>query len=436
MHSRRRQGRRAHLPGASGRPVLLSRNTLSSTQLPNFSFSVPEVLGQPSGSFRVPSPTPSEEEEIQAQEKEIIQGSLRSYPRAFATDHTPQSDSVGYHSDHPSRLGDSSSLFSEATPDFAQAKPKPFQFGNPGTARQNLLKFDPSTMVNQREPPRVPPQKPAQPALGFINPPKFGETTPLKSRLQPANVFNIPKSSQPRPEHHRPAPPAHPHLQQAKEGVKKNVASFQPHQQIAPRPSMQDTDVVEIPRPANAPTWNSCPQPAPSYSAFNPNANGFTTVNTYNLPRPVIDLTKHHDRFFSDPALLGDPFGAADPYLYVDAEKANENIKALLEGAFEDEDDKAGTRGRKKKIKAAVEGLTNKLKGLDLKPEEKDDAPETEDEDDVDDGTVEGLSVKLLPHQVEGVDWMKDKEVGVKKKSGILPKGGILADDVSPEFHR
>lgn len=26
---------------------------------------------------------------------------------------------------------------------------------------------------------------------------------------------------------------------------------------------------------------------------------------------------------------------------------------------------------------------------------------------------------------------MKDKEIGVKKKNGVLPKGGILADDVS-----
>jgi hypothetical protein len=36
----------------------------------------------------------------------------------------------------------------------------------------------------------------------------------------------------------------------------------------------------------------------------------------------------------------------------------------------------------------------------------------------------EGLSCKLLPHQVVGVNWMKSREEGIKK-------GGILADDVS-----
>ncbi|KEQ99392.1 hypothetical protein AUEXF2481DRAFT_58933, partial [Aureobasidium subglaciale EXF-2481] len=42
----------------------------------------------------------------------------------------------------------------------------------------------------------------------------------------------------------------------------------------------------------------------------------------------------------------------------------------------------------------------------------------------------EGLSIKLLPHQVEGVSWMIDKEIGERKKNGVLPKGGILADDM------
>lgn len=131
--------------------------------------------------------------------------------------------------------------------------------------------------------------------------------------------------------------------------------------------------------------------------------------------------------------LLDDPFGSIDPYDYVDAGKANENIKALLEGAFEDEEDKPRTRGRKKKVEAAVERLTEKLQDLEVKDEAKkeDEAEQEEEEEEEDDGTVEGLKVKLLPHQVDGVAWMKDKEIGVKKKNGVLPKGGILADDVS-----
>lgn len=42
---------------------------------------------------------------------------------------------------------------------------------------------------------------------------------------------------------------------------------------------------------------------------------------------------------------------------------------------------------------------------------------------DTDAAMPEGLSCKLLPHQVVGVNWMKSREEGKKK-------GGILADDV------
>lgn len=141
----------------------------------------------------------------------------------------------------------------------------------------------------------------------------------------------------------------------------------------------------------------------------------------------VIDLT-------AQPALLDDRFGAPGLYDHVDAGKATENIKALLEGAFEDEDDKPRTRRRKNNVKAAVESLADKLQDLEVKNGDKrgDEAkPEEEEEDEEeDDGTVEGLRVKLLPHQVEGVEWMRDKEAGKKKTRGVLPKGGILADDV------
>ena len=198
---------------------------------------------------------------------------------------------------------------------------------------------------------------------------------------------------------------------------------------MQPRPGQADPDAVEIPTTANAPTWNVYPRPQPTYSSFNPPASGFAAVNSYQ--RPAIDLTKPQV-LYQDPALLDDRFGAADPYLYIDAGKATENIKELLEGAFEDEEDKPRTRGRKKKVEAAVAGLSDKLQGLDVKADsDKEDHDGEDDEDeDEDDGTVEGLKVKLLPHQVDGVEWMRDKEIGTKKIKGILPKGGILADDM------
>ena len=153
---------------------------------------------------------------------------------------------------------------------------------------------------------------------------------------------------------------------------------------------------------------------------------GFTSPNSYQKQPQYVDLTSSRDDFNPDNALMDDKFGAADPYTYVDAAKATENIKALLEGAFEDEGDKPRTRRRKKKLEAGTVGLAEKLQTFSVKPEDKE---HDEDVDD-DDGTVQGLNVKLLPHQVDGVEWMKEKEIGIQKKNGVLPKGGILADDV------
>jgi SNF2 family DNA or RNA helicase len=185
-------------------------------------------------------------------------------------------------------------------------------------------------------------------------------------------------------------------------------------------------------------------------------------------------------------------FGAMDVHGYVDSEKATENIKALLEGAFEDEEERSRQKSKskkkgknkKKQSKKADQGDTAKtakkvetddlddlaaqLEGVtvnDPKPvepaadsdkaavasedksevdednsiaaeQEEDDleVDEEEDEDyeedDDDDGSVEGLKVTLLPHQIEGVKWMCDKETGQRTTKGIFPKGGILADDM------
>lgn len=82
-----------------------------------------------------------------------------------------------------------------------------------------------------------------------------------------------------------------------------------------------------------------------------------------------------------------------DHTFYTDPAKANEDLKALLEGGMEDD-------------------------------EEEEDA-----KTNLDDGTIEGIKVKLLPHQVEGVKWMRGRELG-PVKSGKVPKGGILADDM------
>lgn len=79
---------------------------------------------------------------------------------------------------------------------------------------------------------------------------------------------------------------------------------------------------------------------------------------------------------------------------YVDPKKAAADIKALLEGSLEDEEDKV-----------------------------------MDEDDGIDRSQIEGLKVRLLPHQVEGVEWMKGRELGPVKK-GKVPKGGLLADDM------
>ncbi|KAJ4393797.1 hypothetical protein N0V93_003012 [Gnomoniopsis smithogilvyi] len=104
------------------------------------------------------------------------------------------------------------------------------------------------------------------------------------------------------------------------------------------------------------------------------------------LPAPPYTQSSYYKSSETKAAYGEDPF-------YTDPAKANEDLKALLEGGMdEDEDEK------------------------DL-------------ETNLDDGTLEGIKVKLLPHQVEGVKWMKGRELGPVKR-GKVPKGGILADDM------
>ncbi|KAL8668404.1 MAG: hypothetical protein Q9168_006968, partial [Polycauliona sp. 1 TL-2023] len=289
-------------------------------------------------------------------------------------------------------------------------------------------------MVIEREPPKVlsNPQKPGQPSFGEIKQPEFGKSSPLQNRLLPKDVFNIPKLNRPRPEHHQPTIPPRPAYVQPQNTLGHQKAEPPRYQHAVPvHSSIREPDVVEIPRPQNRAPWqNNIPTPQPLFSSQG-YVQSFASVNPRQPPTSYVDLTKPQHALASDPALFDDKFGAADPFLYVDAGKATENIKALLEGAFEDEDTKPRTRGRRKKAEAAVAGLTDKLKGLDVDSNANGETAESEHEDEeLDDGTVEGLKVKLLPHQVDGVEWMRDKEASLKKVKGVLPKGGILADDM------
>ena len=159
------------------------------------------------------------------------------------------------------------------------------------------------------------------------------------------------------------------------------------------------------------------PAPAPTFSSLGGTYGGFQSVNNAVGNHNFVDLT--------NPYVSRMP--AAEPYTYVDPAKAQEDLKALLEGMFEDEEDKPRTRSRKKKSEEN-DGLLAKMNNLNVDAEHE-EMKVTSDDEEEDDGTVEGIKVKLLPHQVEGLEWMTDRELG-KRKKGTVPRGGILADDM------
>ncbi|EXJ89246.1 hypothetical protein A1O3_02312 [Capronia epimyces CBS 606.96] len=237
-----------------------------------------------------------------------------------------------------------------------------------------------------------------------------------------SNLFVPPKNPSQRAELHKPHVSTNP--LQAFRAIKSS--NSQPAKPSSSRALPQDDDVVEIPNPTSFPRWQPKPFVHPTFSSQ-------TSTNPYFKPQNVVDLTLDRsgmaakNDFFKE-----ESYSNADPYIYMDSAQANENIKALLEGAFEEEEDKPRTRSRKKPSETKVDDLADKIKNMTVKGEDKTDADdeEEEEEEEEEDGTVVGLKVKLLPHQIEGVSWMRDKETGTKKTRGVLPKGGILADDM------
>lgn len=114
---------------------------------------------------------------------------------------------------------------------------------------------------------------------------------------------------------------------------------------------------------ASGPVWRPT---APQTFSSNVNTNPF-----YKPQSAYVDLTQPVSRGpvtegFSDREVFGnDPFGTADPMMYIDSAKADENIKALLEGAMDDEADKPRTRRKKKELDAKIDSLSRKMQNMD-----------------------------------------------------------------------
>ncbi|KAL4885261.1 SNF2 family N-terminal domain-containing protein [Aspergillus karnatakaensis] len=310
----------------------------------------------------------------------------------------------------------------------------------------------------------------------------------------PPHVASTPQQQQHRPEIRRPIPnPFHhngnrPNIPPHVMSTPKRSEPFDPFKPVRPsaynnnrmsRPV--DNDVIEIRRPENL-TFNT-PRAPKTFYASKPSP--IKQTNAAKNLQNFVDLTTPSGGGFSTSRST---FGVAGASEWVDTAKANENIKALLEGAFEDEDEKQPkSKGKRKKNKkdkskkktdsqetekkvesldmddlaAQLQGVSvNETPGTDddddtheVKAAVKDDTEETEaqdgndkedasesdaeseeSEDEDDDGVVEGLNVTLLPHQRQGLKWMCEKEIGSRKGEkevkGVLPKGGILADDM------
>ncbi|ERS99379.1 hypothetical protein HMPREF1624_04579 [Sporothrix schenckii ATCC 58251] len=202
----------------------------------------------------------------------------------------------------------------------------------------------------------------------------------LVQRRQNA-LFN---ANQKRPEHHRP------------QRLTGPLAPKQPDRKAAPRPvfssmaSTQDNGGTSYP-----------------VSSFYSNTTTNKTIVKQSIPASM----------------------HADVDFYTDPDKATADLKALLEGGMEDDEDDED----EVPAAAAPPKETAKITAIGAAPEKAKKEPENkkdrQEPKGYDDGTVDGIKVKLLPHQVEGVKWMRGRELGPVKR-GRVPKGGILADDM------
>ena len=142
-----------------------------------------------------------------------------------------------------------------------------------------------------------------------------------------------------------------------------------------------------------------------------------------------------------DSKTFAKPRAHTDEVFYTDPAKASEDLKALLEGGIEEDEEVEDKEQETEPTKEASQGektadgeSTQTIEPRDTIDESKttDQKPSSKDkltEKDRRNGYVKHLKVRLLPHQVAGVKWMRNRELGPVQQ-GKVPKGGILADDM------
>lgn len=129
----------------------------------------------------------------------------------------------------------------------------------------------------------------------------------------------------------------------------RNVDLFDPFKAVRPsafndhRPGYP-SGATPIERPENT-DWTT---PRAPRALFMSNGAAPKPSNASKNLQAFIDLTKDDSGSFKN-QMVSTSFGEMDVYGYVDSEKATENIKALLEGAFEDEEDQSHQKSKSKK---------------------------------------------------------------------------------------
>ncbi|OQN98356.1 hypothetical protein B0A48_15623 [Cryoendolithus antarcticus] len=364
-----------------------------------------------------PSPDPGNEDTSPITRILAGRSPSRSRPPEIQV-RTTQAGSI--HRDSAQAAGQGSRMVSERDPSRTSSS----TYLSPQKQDHRLPLANISAKMQSPSPQASAPARVADNVISKPSQPQFGTASPLRNPLQKKkpDPFFVP---QVRTTYQR-SPP---------------VASAATQRTVAPPVPVENRAFYlpgQVPRPTNPPNATTQRAPAPMFSSLGPK----TTYQPFVPPRQVVDLTRKdddEDRFDPDAAIRAESrsFGAADPYMYVDSAQASENLKNLLEGAFDDEEEKSSTRLRTRAARKATKeaekqtkSLAAQLAALEVKVTKKEEAEEEEAEEDEEDGTVEGLTVKLLPHQVEGVKWMIDKEIGQRKRNGVLPHGGILADDM------
>ena len=262
--------------------------------------------------------------------------------------------------------------------------------------------------------------------------PSFGQTSQLRSPLAPNKAFNIPKSNKPRPEHHR----SKDDKSRYSSGSDGDV--FQDPVELMNRTLFSQGAPVPIRIPVGPQAKAIHKAPPIKYSSLQTPSSRFAEEDALKKELQLQGMSQ------VDAALFEDKYGTYTNLAPVDPIKAARDVKALLEGAFDEDDGKPKTRRLRRKLATSANSITDPTTAVETEnesqtssqlQEEPDDEEEEEEgggeeeEEIMDDGVRPGLKVKLLQHQIVGVNWMIRQETGTTTR-GSVTKGGLLADDM------